>query len=396
MGTSQLADAAITLLRGRLYATVGNPDIRKVRLLAAPGGRQLAVVMQNQRLTFATETVGDVSASSGAEHRRRYSPDCTRNSNLNFVGSKLAIGHAMDWWMADSLEDFRAFLDWYESPHERPRTSPLATDALRAHAEPTPRVDASLVDAPLFERYREVLVSIDAPRVRDQRLLIGAADAVRIYYAPFEHLNADARVVLVGITPGPTQMVNANNAARKVLLAGGGTAEAMRNAKETAAFSGEPMRSNLIRQLNHWGFPQWLGIDDAAELFGVARHLVQATSLLRYPVFVSDDDYRGNPDMLRHPLLRRHLLEHFASELAALPQAVFVGLGPAVQRVLQWLVAEGHLAADRVAAGLLHPSGFNTYRIAYLTGDRGSTIPHATDPEPYDRGRLRFRAQHLP
>lgn len=36
--------------------------------------------------------------------------------------------------------------------------------------------------------------------------------------------------------------------------------------------------------------------NDSADLFSTSRHLVQTTSLLRYPVFVKDDDYRGTPD----------------------------------------------------------------------------------------------------
>ncbi|MEF8747353.1 MAG: hypothetical protein V5B31_05795 [Candidatus Accumulibacter propinquus] len=76
---------------------------------------------------------------------------------------------------------------------------------------------------------------------------------MKIYYAPFEYINPSARIVLVGITPGPTQMVNANNEARRVLLAGKTFSEAIQAAKGVGAFSGEPLRTNLINQLNHWG-----------------------------------------------------------------------------------------------------------------------------------------------
>lgn len=88
-------------------------------------------------------------------------------------------------------------------------------------------------------------------------------------------------------------MVNANNEARRVLLAGKSSGDVILAAKSVGAFSGEPLRSNLINQLNHWGFHKWLGLGDSAALFSTARHLMQTTSLLRYPVFVNDDDYRG-------------------------------------------------------------------------------------------------------
>lgn len=44
------------------------------------------------------------------------------------------------------------------------------------------------------------------PTVRDNRLLMDKDGDVSIYCAPFEYINPHARIVLVGITPGPTQM----------------------------------------------------------------------------------------------------------------------------------------------------------------------------------------------
>ena len=156
----------------------------------------------------------------------------------------------------------------------------------------------------LIEKFASVLCDARPPEVRDPRLLMDTSCDVKIYYAPFEYINQSARIVLVGITPGPTQMVNANNEARRALQAGTSSEEVIRAAKSVGAFSGEPLRSNLINQLNHWGFHKWLDLSDSADLFSTSRHLVQTTSLLRYPVFVKDNDYRGAPDMIKHPLLR--------------------------------------------------------------------------------------------
>ena len=72
----------------------------------------------------------------------------------------------------------------------------------------------------LIEKYAPVLCASTPPVVRDPRLLMDASGDVKIYYAPFEYINPSARLVLVGITPGPTQMVNANNEARRALQAG--------------------------------------------------------------------------------------------------------------------------------------------------------------------------------
>jgi hypothetical protein len=247
----------------------------------------------------------------------------------------------------------------------------------------------------LFEQFIPIIVSTKPPVVRDERLLIDEQGPVKIYYAPFEYTNLHARLVLVGITPGPTQMANANNIARRELISGRPPQEALRAAKEAASFSGEPMRSNLIKQLNHWGVQRWLEIPDAASLFGANSQLVQTTSLLRYPVFVNDKDYRGAPDMTKHPLLKKHLLTHFAAEVAELKDAIFLGLGPAVQSVLDRLVVNGALNQDRIVGGLLHPSGNNTYRVGYVVGERGIPTPHATDPRAYDEGRRIFRDRFL-
>lgn len=247
----------------------------------------------------------------------------------------------------------------------------------------------------LIEKFRAAICGPTPPDVRDPRLLMDVSGDVKIYYAPFEYLNPAARVVLVGITPGPTQMVNANNEARRALLTGKSAAEAIELAKNEGAFSGEPMRSNLINQLNHWGFHRWLGLRDASELFSSSRHLVQTTSLLRYPVFFKDDDYRGTPDMTKHPLLRRYLLEHFVAEVEQLRDAVFVGLGPQVQKTLDRLIDQGVLQSDRVIGGMLHPSGNCTYRINWLIGERREPVPHATNPGPYDSGRSTFQQVYL-
>ncbi|MCJ7825426.1 MAG: hypothetical protein MUP44_11035 [Anaerolineales bacterium] len=247
----------------------------------------------------------------------------------------------------------------------------------------------------MIEKFASVLCSSNPPVVRDPRLLMDASGDVKIYYTPFEYINLGAKIVLVGITPGPTQMVNGNNEARRALLAGKSYAETIQAAKSVGAFSGEPMRSNLINQLNHWGFHKWLGLSDSADLFSTSLHLMQTTSLLRYPVFVRDDDYRGTPNMARHPLLRRYLLDNFAAEVGELKDAVFVGLGPKVQKVLDHLIQDGILKPDRVIGGMLHPSGNCTYRIKYLVGNRRGPVPHATTPAPYDQGRQSFQKNFL-
>lgn len=247
----------------------------------------------------------------------------------------------------------------------------------------------------LFEKFAPILQSDPSPIVRDKRLLIESDGDASIYYAPFEYNNPNAKIVLVGITPGPTQMVNANNAARRSLLAGSDYEAAIKHAKETGGFSGEPMRSNLINQLNHWGIHKWLDLKDSSELFSTSRHLLQTTSLLRYPVFIDGKDYKGKPDMVRNPLLKKYLFDHFVNEVGNLENAIFFPLGPTVKKVIDTLVKQGNIDKSKVMTGLFHPSGLNTYRVQYSIGDRSGPVPHATNPMPYDQGRDSFRSRFL-
>lgn len=100
--------------------------------------------------------------------------------------------------------------------------------------------------------------------------------------------------------------------------------------------------------------------------------------------------------MMKHPLLKMHLLEYFAAEVAELKDAVFFGLGPAVQSVLERLAADGLADRARIIGGMLHPSGQNAYWIKYLAGSRDGPEPHRTNVEAYDKGREVFRARLLP
>jgi hypothetical protein len=246
------------------------------------------------------------------------------------------------------------------------------------------------MDLTLFNQYARVIAAGDYSD-RDERLRIAQEGSLSVYYAPLEGINAAARVVLVGLTPGPTQMMNALREATRQLRAGATPMVAIAAAKARAAFSGEPMRSNLFRQLDNWGVHRWLGLATSAELFATHRHLMQTTSLLCYPVFQDGRPYVGSPAILTTPLLKRHLERYFLSRLAQLQDAQFIPLGTPVATVFRNLVEGGAVPAERVLSGVLHPSGNNTYRINWLTGPRSSQPPAKTDPRAYDAGKLAFR-----
>jgi hypothetical protein len=188
--------------------------------------------------------------------------------------------------------------------------------------------------------------------------------ALAVYYAPFDHVNERARVVVVGITPGWAQMEVSFRQARADLLAGRPLPEVAERAKYAASFAGS-MRANLVAMLDGIGVPVALGIGSAAALFGAQRSLLHPTSVVRYPVLVGGAaaNYTGHaPRLLRHPLLCRYAFGPFADELRRTGDALVVPLGHAVSEALAALRDAGVPPAERCLLGFPHPSGANGHR----------------------------------
>jgi hypothetical protein len=225
------------------------------------------------------------------------------------------------------------------------------------------------------------------------KLEIARDNKIRVCYAPFEYLNPQARLVIVGITPGKTQMINAIREARKQLDKGASLNETLIAAKLTGAFSGA-MRPNLTAMLDHIGVQAWLGLNTASELFGHASHLMQTASVLQNPVFLSDgDNYNGAPNMTKTQVLREQLIEGFGSSIAKLKHAYFLPLGPKVSEALVFLSANGMLEADRVLHGMPHPSPASMERINYFLGKKSRELLSVkTNPESLDAARASLRS----
>ena len=228
----------------------------------------------------------------------------------------------------------------------------------------------------LFSEFKHILRDISeadllAEIARPQKLVIASdhsgARALDVAYAPFDHVNLNAGIVIVGLTPGRQQMRNALLEARRCLKAGFSDEAAKSAAKVFASFSG-PMRANLIAMLDSVGVNQALRLASTASLWGADADRVHFTSALRYPVFVDNENYSGTPSMLSTPLLGEQLLQWFASEMEALPNAVFVPLGPKVTEACEAAASHLGIGAARVLSGLPHPSGANAERIAFFLG----------------------------
>ncbi len=190
------------------------------------------------------------------------------------------------------------------------------------------------------------------------------------HYAPFDHVERRASLVLVGINPGLAQAANALGAARDALWAGASWEEAQRASGGTGAFEG-PLLTNLVRMLDELGLPRLLAgagvcfVRTTRELFASGRHELHVTHCVRYPVAVSGRDYTGRrPVLLRDPRLNAFVFGVLGPELAQVPGALVAPLGRVAAEAVEALVAAGRLEAGRCLLGLPHPSGANGHREA--------------------------------
>lgn len=249
-----------------------------------------------------------------------------------------------------------------------------------------------------FERFAPVIRELTEADLSDADALrakfrLAEARGLEVCYAPFEYVTPKARIVLVGITPGLTQMVNALREARTQLIQGADSIQTLRAAKQTGAFSGA-MRPNLVALLDCVAVNRLLNLSSCDALFGASAHLVQTTSVLRNPVFLRGQNYNGAPSILDTDILLQQVMDGFAQEAQTLRGAFFVPLGGTVTTVLQYLAARGVIDRNRVLDGLPHPSCANAERIAYFLGHkRREALSTKTNPDSLDQAREKLRRQ---
>jgi hypothetical protein len=206
---------------------------------------------------------------------------------------------------------------------------------------------------------------LDAEIISPSKLLIETWEGLSVVYAPFDHINSSAKVVIVGMTPGRQQMGDALREARRLLLAGNTPAAALAGTKVFASFSGA-LRSNLVAMLDYAGLNEKLALKTTGSLWENNDSLVHFTSALRYPVFLNQQNYSGSPDMVGTPFLRQHLEKWLIDEMRLLPHAVFVPLGPKVALAVKEAARWAGISTARVLDGMPHPSGANAERIAFF------------------------------
>lgn len=190
----------------------------------------------------------------------------------------------------------------------------------------------------------------------------------RIIFEPteFGYQNTKARVVIVGITPGNSQ------------LKGEREGLDLREIKRRNAFAGS-MRPNLVNMLDFIGVNRMLGIVTCRTLWDEDFDKVDMTSLLVEATYVLKKD--GTKEMFRHAdkiakseKLTRMLEEGFVKDCARYENDVlFVACGSGVYDVLKGLQAEGRIRGKVV--GIAHPSGANMKCIQCYLGKKEPSTP---------------------
>lgn len=211
----------------------------------------------------------------------------------------------------------------------------------------------------LFERFADALRALEplaAESPLPSSLLLAEDGPIQTFYAPFDPINLQARVVLVGLTPDPQQARDAINAAGRHLRAGMPASEAAMAAKAAASFFAA-RRAALTARLDELGLARDLGLDSCETLFAEHQDLIQVTSILRYPVLVAGAGYTGTPNPFRCAMLRRQFDRYFTREALELARALFVPLTPLVHQALQILVTDGVLDEQQVLGGPLPEGG---------------------------------------
>ena len=170
------------------------------------------------------------------------------------------------------------------------------------------------------------------------------------FYAPFDWLNAEADIVIVGITPGMRQAETALLKLRQKLSASRlddqAMSRALSDAKKAASFEGS-MRGIAAQLMDHFGFHKLFGLETTSELFGKAANRAHYTSVYRYPVLKENGhgwrNYSGgeDPKSRANPLLVRFVEEYLIPELSCFKSAWIVPFGPTPAAVLHDLGQRG-------------------------------------------------------
>jgi alanine racemase len=196
--------------------------------------------------------------------------------------------------------------------------------------------------------------------------LLAEAGPYRVFYAPVGTMPSPAaRLIIVGLTPGLTQL----EAAARMYAS---TAPDLRNdlrryeplSREHVAFRGT-MRDNLCDMLDDIDAPALFGLARSAQFFEAQRDVAAMTSALVFPVMRKPDlaNFAGGVDLGTVPLFRAMLETLLVPRLQNAPSSIILPLGKSASTGLRYLTDSGAIDPARVIYDFPHPSGTNGRRV---------------------------------
>lgn len=210
----------------------------------------------------------------------------------------------------------------------------------------------------MFKRFSPDLKRLGQEGVGAPEFSLGKEEKYSLQYIPFEHVNLEAKLVIVGITPGNNQLDLAYQTAQELLKEGRPVEEILTEVKKAGAFGGKSMKPNLLKMLRHFQFEKLLGIDDVESLWGPNAGLLHSTSVVPHAAFKDGERFNGGFDeIMASPLLKKCFLDCFVPSVREITEkALFVALGPCPQAALAWCIEKGALRQDQMLGSFCHPS----------------------------------------
>ncbi|MBW0117150.1 hypothetical protein [Pseudonocardia abyssalis] len=203
-----------------------------------------------------------------------------------------------------------------------------------------------------------------------------------LVYIPFEHVEQGAKLILVGITPGPNQLRLAYDEARRRVQSGEHWDSVERSVKQVAGFGGSAMRPNLIRLLQHFRVAALLGIAHEADLWGASSGALHSTSVIPHAAFRRGHPFAGTFDEVRRSsVFAQCFSKDFLPTLRVLGSAArYIALGPTALDALTWCVDEQLLGANQLLGAFPHPSTSGGSQVDYFLRKKSRDDLHPSDP----------------
>jgi len=246
----------------------------------------------------------------------------------------------------------------------------------------------------MFDTYIDSLSIYGSTGVGKDKFELGREGKYSLQYIPFEHVNKNAKLVIVGITPGPNQISLAYGTAQAMINSEKSKLEILKEVKNSASFGSKTMRPNLVKMLNHFEFNRILGIDDINKLWSSQSNLLYSTSVIPHAAFSlkkgKDSPFSGSFDeVMKCELFHKCFLDCFLPSINDINQdAMYVGLGSCPEQALEWCVKNNYIRKDQVLGSMSHPSTQGGSSVGYFLREKRLEDLNSKDP-------VRYRAEWL-